>query len=267
MSPPGWVVPLLLVPDEAPVPGSSPARWQAVSAASKVSGKSQFHHRLMRLFIAIFLLKRTGPDRQWPASGQMTYFDVPDGLVSVELSEPPPEDMPLSDSLPLMPPDELPELLPDMSLSPVELPPDMSLPPMEPPELLPDMSLPPVELPELLPDMSLPPVELPDVPAPPGVEVLPGLEAPPEVPDGGVLLVPPEGGGSVVAPGAAPGGSEGGGVDGVVVDGMVLSGVAVVPVSPPPPPRLQAATLIVSRPINIRILEAFSFEFIAIPFN
>lgn len=183
----------------------------------------------------------------------MTYFDVPDGLVSVELSEPPPEDMPLSDSLPLMPPDELPELLPDMSLSPVELPPDMSLPP--------------VELPELLPDMSLPPVELPDVPAPPGVEVLPGLEAPPEVPDGGVLLVPPEGGGSVVAPGAAPGGSEGGGVDGVVVDGMVLSGVAVVPVSPPPPPRLQAATLIVSRPINIRILEACSFEFIAIPFN
>ncbi len=78
------------------------------------------------------------------------------------------------------------------------------------------------------------------------------------------MLSPPEG-----ALGAAPGDSDGGGV--VVAGADELGALLVPPVPPwsalPPPPRLQAATLIVSKPARMSNFEACSLEFIAIPFN
>lgn len=185
----------------------------------------------------------------------------------------------------LLPPVELPEVPPVPPLvPPVELSgggepdvPPVASPPVEPPDaLLPVSEAPELDEPEgLLPDMS-PPPDVPPVEAP--LLVLPVSDEPPLVPPGGgVLLAPPlvpPGGGELVPPdggvlGEAPGVSDGGGVDDDGVD--ELGGLLVAPVppwSPPPlPPRLQAATLIVSKPIRIRIFEACSLEFIAIPFN
>lgn len=171
----------------------------------------------------------------------------------------------LSVSPPIEPPDELAPA-PDVSglVEPDGLVPDMS-PLLDAPPLLVPLSgmslldVPPVDVPLLVSPISDAP---PLVPAP-------GAAAPP----GGVELAPP--GGGELAPsdggvaGAAPGVSDGGGVDdeGIEVLGGGLLVVPVVPASPLPPPRLQAATLIVSKPIRIRSFEACAFEFIAIPFN
>lgn len=159
---------------------------------------------------------------------------------------------------------EPPEVLLSSGLS--ELPEDMPGPVSGMPELPLGMSLPP-EVPELLPgcgisSLDMPPLDVPELDEPPGggmVDMSPEDEVPPEVPPGGGVLAPPAGGGSVDMPGESEGG-------GVVVEGSVVPGVVVVPCSPPPP-RLQAATLIVSKPSNIRTFEACSFGFIAIPFN
>lgn len=160
---------------------------------------------------------------------------LPEVLPPVELSEAPPLDMPL----PVSPPLDAPPLV---------LPAGMSL-----------LEVPLLDVPLLmLPVSDAPPLVLPLVP--------PGAAVPPEAPPGGVELVPPAGG----VLGAAPGVSDGGGVDdeGVEVVGGLL-GLLVVPVVPgsPLPPRLQAATLIVSKPIRIRSFDACSLGFIAIPFN
>lgn len=171
-------------------------------------------------------------------------------VAPVELSEAPPLDMPLPVSPPVEPPDEL---VPAPDVPEVD----------ESEGLLPDIS-PLLDAPPLLVPLagrSL--LELPLSDAPPLVPA-PGAAAPPEASPGGVELVPP--GGGVL--GAAPGVSDGGGVEDEGVD--VLGGLLVVPVvpgSPPLSPRLQAATLIVSKPIRIRSFEACSLEFIAIPFN
>lgn len=145
--------------------------------------------------------------------------------------------------------------------APVE-PPDEPVSAPEAPELAgsaglpPDKSPPPVVLP--VSDAPLPDVPISDAP-PLLLPEVPGSEAPPDVPPGGGVL------------GAAPGDSEGGGVvaAGADVSGGVTGALLVPPVPAPwsPPPRLQAATLIVSKPIKIRIFEACSLGFIAIPFN
>lgn len=156
-------------------------------------------------------------------------------------------------------------------MSPPVEPPDEPVPAPEAPELagseglLPDMSPLPV-----VPSVDAPPLvlpgsdaRLPDVPmsdAPLLLPEVPVSEAPPDVPPGGGVL------------GAAPGDSEGGGVvvAGADVSGAGVTGALLVPPVPvpwSPPPRLQAATLIVSKPIKIRIFEACSLGFIAIPFN
>lgn len=181
-------------------------------------------------------------------------------VAPVELSEAPPLGMPLPVSPPVEPPDELvpapdvPEvgesdgLLPDMS-------PLLEAPPLLVP--LSGMSL--LEV----PPVAVPLLEVPGSEAPPLVPA-PGAVAPPEASPGGMELAPPDGG----VLGAAAGGSDGGGVDdeGADVSGGLLV-VPVVPGSPPLSPRLQAATLIVSKPIRIKSFEACSLEFIAIPFN
>lgn len=176
-----------------------------------------------------------------PLRGLTVYCEVPELLPDVLPEVPPPE----------VPPGML------SSVAPPDVPSDgMSLP-VVPPEEVPDEGLlssdiPPPDMPE-----SEPPLELPEVPP-----VLPAGGAP--AAPGAVLLAPPDGG-SVVAPGVVVGDSDGGGlVDGAVeAGGLLAAGCSPLP----PPSRLQAATLIVSRPVNIRIFDACSFGFIAISFQ
>lgn len=134
---------------------------------------------------------------------------------------------------------------------------------------------PPLELPPILSDEVSP-----DVPeAEPGLtseplspKPLPGIplgaaDVPPEL----LPELPPEGGAAV--PGLVSF-SAGGGVDGVdgVASGADCAGDTVVPgpacsVPPLPPPRLQAARLIATKPDKTSIFELCIFRFIPIPFN
>jgi hypothetical protein len=112
--------------------------------------------------------------------------------------------------------------------------------------------------PPAAPSLDDPPLDapLPVLPVPGALLLPPGVDGPPDVPPEGEL-------------GVAPGDSDGGGV--VAAGADELGALLVPPVPPwsvpPPPPRLQAATLIVSKPVRMRIFEACSLEFIAIPFN
>lgn len=173
----------------------------------------------------------------------------------------------------LLPLVELPDVPGMLPLSvPVPVAPD-DVPPLEAPEVSPleDPEVPPVEAPEVSLEL-VPPVDAPDVPPALPSGAAPGVDAPPDVAPGAVLLAPPVllDGDDGVAPGVGDG-SAGGGVVAVGAEelGEVLLVPPVVPAPgspPPPPPRLQAAMLRVSRPNRIRVREACNFGFIAIPF-
>ena len=145
---------------------------------------------------------------------------------------------------------------------PVPVAPD-EVPPLDEPEVSPDVA-PPVDEPEVPPEGEVD-VPLGDVDVPPEV-------APPEVPPGVVLPVPPVplDGDDGVAPGVCV--DSDGGVDVAGADelGVLLLVPPVVPppcsLLLPPPPRLHAAMLSVSRLSTIRVREACSFGFIAVPF-
>ncbi len=112
----------------------------------------------------------------------------------------------------------------------------------------------------------VPPIDEPEVPLLGAEDVLPDVDAPPDFSPGVVVSVPlvPAGG----VDGAAPGAFEDseGGVDAAGV--LLVLPVVPAPCSPllPPPPRLHAAMLSVSKLSTINVREACSVRFIGFPF-